>query len=128
MNDTRWFHDLTTDEAKQERRTLAQRLIAALGALCLVVLVLLAATWPTKANALPIAQTVTQDGQKIVLTDEECRLDAVKNLKHRATWTENGKVYEGCYGVHPAGVVLGYFADKTVVMIPVQTFTQVIGV
>lgn len=112
---------------KEERSAFREIASYVIGLLALVALGI-AVTWHTKANALPIAQTVTQDGQKIVLTDEECRLDAVKNLKHRATWTENGKVYEGCYGVHPAGVVLGYFADKTVVMIPVQTFTQVIGV
>lgn len=121
------YPEMSSSDAKAERGFL-RKVIAFLGAVCFFLLFALAATWPTKANALPIAQTVTQDGQKIVLTDEECRLDAVKNLKHRATWTENGKVYEGCYGVHPAGVVLGYFADKTVVMIPVQTFTQVIGV
>lgn len=121
------YPEMSSSDAKAERGFL-RKVIAVLGAICFFLLFALAATWPTKANALPIAQTVTQDGQKIVLTDEECRLDAVKNLKHRATWTENGKVYEGCYGVHPAGVVLGYFADKTVVMIPVQTFTQVIGV
>lgn len=121
------YPEMSSSDAKAERGFL-RKVIAFLGAVCFFLLFALAATWPTKAHALPIAQTVTQDGQKIVLTDEECRLDAVKNLKHRATWTENGKVYEGCYGVHPAGVVLGYFADKTVVMIPVQTFTQVIGV
>lgn len=121
------YPEMSSNDAKAERGFL-RKVIAVLGAVCFFLLFALAATWPTKANALPIAQTVTQDGQKIVLTDEECRLDAVKNLKHRATWTENGKVYEGCYWVHPAGVVLGYFADKTVVMIPVQTFTQVIGV
>lgn len=113
---------------KEERTSLAQRLIAGLGVVCLIVLIALAVTWPTKAHADVMAQTVTEDGQKIVLTNEPCKLEAVTNLKHRATWHEKGKVYEGCYGVHPAGVVLGYFADKTVVMIPVQVFTKVTGV
>jgi hypothetical protein len=50
MNDTNWFHDLTTDEAKEERATLAQRVIAALGVICLIVLVGLA----TNAHALQL--------------------------------------------------------------------------
>ena len=91
------------------------------------VLLIVATCWPMAIGAAPMAQTVTEDGAKIVLTDEDCKLEAVKNLKHRATWTEKGKVYEGCYGVHPAGVMLGYFADKTVVLIPLQVFTKVSG-
>lgn len=68
------------------------------------------------------------DGVKIVLTDEECRLPAVANLKRRATWTEKGKVYEGCYGGHPTfPIVMAYFADKTVVVLPAELFTKVAG-
>jgi hypothetical protein len=50
MNDTNWFHDLTTDEARQERATLAQRVIAVLGVICLFVLVGLA----TNAHAVQL--------------------------------------------------------------------------
>ena len=122
MNDTNWFHDLTTDEAKEERATLSQRVIAGLGVICLIVLVAVA----TSAHAAPMAEA-SEDGAKITLTDEACKLTAVSNLKHRATWQEKGKTYEGCYGVHPAGLVLAYFADKTVVVLSVQAFTKVSG-
>lgn len=125
MNDTRWFQDLTTDEAKEERATLAQRVIAFLGVVCLVVLVGLA----TNAYAGPMAQTIADDGAKIVLTDEPCQLKAISNLKYRATWTEkNGKLHEGCYAVHPYGVIVAYFSDKTVALMPLDVFTKVTGV
>jgi hypothetical protein len=48
--ETNWFHDLTNDEAKEERATLAQRLIAWLGVVCLIVLVGLA----TNAHAVQL--------------------------------------------------------------------------
>ena len=123
MNDTRWFHDLTTDESRQERATLAQRVIAWLGVLCLIVLIGLA----TDAYAGPMAQTVTNDGAKIVLTDEPCALKEVTNLKYRATWTEKGKVFQGCYAVHPFGVVVAYFTDGAVALMPIDAFTKVTG-
>lgn len=47
MSDQEWFYGLTTDEAKEERATLAQRVIAILGVICALVLVGLA----TNANA-----------------------------------------------------------------------------
>ena len=123
MNDTNWFHDLTTDEARQERATLAQRLIAALGVVCLIVLMGIA----TNAAAGPVFQAEVE-GVKIVLTDEDCKLPAVSNLKRRATWTEKGKTFEGCFGGHPAfPIVMAYFSDKTVVVLPIEMFTRVVG-
>lgn len=123
MNDTNWFHDLTTEESKQERATLAQRLIAVLGVLCFIVLVGIA----PNAYAGPVAQTVTEDGAKIVLTDDPCKMKEVSNLKYRATWTEKGKVFEGCYAVHPYGVIVTYFSDGAVALMPMDAFTKVSG-
>ena len=121
--DQDWFHDLTTEDSKQERATLAQRVIVVLGVICALVLVGLA----TNAHAIPLFQAEAE-GIKIVLTDEDCRLPAVSNLPKRATWHEKGKVFEGCFGAHPMfPVIMGYFADKTVVVLPVEMFTRVSG-
>jgi hypothetical protein len=116
---------------KQERATLREIVMAvynAIGILCLLFLFALAATWPTNANADPIYRA-TADGIVITLTNEDCKLPAVSNLKKRATWTEKGKTFEGCWGGHPAfPIVMGYFADKTVVVLPVEAFAPVTGV
>lgn len=71
---------------------------------------------------------VQQDGVKITLTDEPCRLrDAVKNLDRRAVWEEKNLKSEGCFGQHPAGIVMFYFEDKTVFILPAGAFTRVFG-
>jgi hypothetical protein len=62
MIEQNWFHDLTTDEARQERATLAQRVIAALGVVCLIVLVGLA----TNAYAAPVFKS-EHGGHPVVL-------------------------------------------------------------
>ena len=41
-------------DVREEQRTLAQRIIAGLGVVCLLVLILIAATWPTKAHAVQL--------------------------------------------------------------------------
>jgi hypothetical protein len=123
MDDTNWFNELTTEESKEERANLAQRLIAWLGVVCLIVLVGLAT-----AQAAPL-YSAEVEGVRIVLTDEDCKLPAVANLKKRATWTEKGKTFEGCFGLHPQyGVVIAYFSDKHVVLIDPQAFVRVTGV
>jgi tRNA G10 N-methylase Trm11 len=62
---------------------------------------------------------------RIVVYDEPCRLSEVSNLKYRVTWTENGKEIEGCIGPRPdIGYALAYFADKTVVPIPMDAFRR----
>lgn len=73
---------------------------------------LLAVIFPPKARA---------DGA-VQLLDEPCRLAAVINLPRRATWTEGGKVFEGCWGRHVQAphVILTYWEDKTVVPIMVD--------
>ena len=121
--ETSWFHDLTTDEAKKERATLAQRVIAFLGVVCLLVLVGIA----TDAHADPRFQVVA-DGAKVVLHDDKCAVAEVTNLPYKATWEEKGKVFQGCWGARPdAGVVMFYFDDKTVGIIPMQELTAVVG-
>ena len=111
---------------KEERGRIRNLVSWVVGALSLAVL-LIAATWPTKAHAIPVAEAAA-DGAKVTLTDEDCKLkDKVSNLPKRATWQERGKKFEGCYGVHPGGVVMAYFSDGAVVIIPVQMFTAVSG-
>lgn len=82
---------------------------------------------PKLVHASPLAQTVTAEGARIVVTDEECQLKEVTNLKYRVVWHEKGKVYEGCYAVHPYGLVVAYFSDKTVAVMPLDAFTKVTG-
>lgn len=56
----------------------------------------------------------------IELLFEPCRLThMITNLPRRATWTEDGKVTEGCWGPNPGapGVVTTFWEDKTVVPI-----------
>jgi hypothetical protein len=66
------------------------------------------------------------DNGKVVLFDDKCQLSEVTNLPFKAQWTENGKTTEGCWSPpHPqVGVILAYFADKTVVGLPAQIFKR----
>lgn len=77
--------------------------------------------FPPKAHAKVLAGAESQ-GIKVILTDEPCKLsDVVKNLPYRATWTERGKVFEGCWAAHPQlPIVMSYWSDHTVGIIPVQ--------
>lgn len=62
----------------------------------------------------------------VTLTDERCAMAAVANLPGRATWSEGGKIFEGCWGLMPeTGIVLAYFDDKSVVAIPAAAFRRV---
>ena len=114
---------LIEQQTKEERATLAQRVIAVLGVVCLIVLVGIA----TNAAAAPIYRAEAE-GVVITLYDEDCKLPEVSNLKKRATWKEKGKTYEGCAGQHPAyPIVMAYFSDKTVVVLPIDIFAPVTG-
>lgn len=67
-----------------------------------------------------------EGGIRIVVYTEDCSLKEVKNLPKRATWTENGKTIEGCVGLFgQIGLAMFYFADKTVVPVPMQLFEKV---
>lgn len=95
-------------------------------ALCSVAALLLAAALPAYGDN-PIAMVKVGD-VTVVLHKEPCNLPEVTNLKSRATWTENGVMTEGCYGVMPhVDVVAFYFTDKTVAVIPVQLFEKTAG-
>ena len=64
-----------------------------------------------------------------MLTDEPCTLKAVENLKHRSVWHEKGKRFEGCWAPHPGvGLVVSYWSDKTVAIIPIDAFVKVTGI
>jgi len=77
------------------------------------------------AQAAPLYKAFG-NGLQIVLTDEPCALKVVANLPKRATWTENGKTQEGCWGVSEVtGTVMAYWDDRTVTSIPTQIFVKV---
>jgi hypothetical protein len=112
---------------RKDERSFLRKVIAALGAVCLVVLLAVAVTWPTKAHAGPILKAEAE-GIVVTIYEEACQLKEVTNLPKRATWTEKGKTFEGCIGAHPQfPVLMGYFSDKTVVVLPVEMFTRVVG-
>jgi hypothetical protein len=67
-------------------------------------------------------------GITITLHDDKCALPAVANLGRKAVWVEGSKTFEGCWGGHPQyPVLLFYFADKTVVIVPVEMFKKLTG-
>jgi len=122
MEETNWFHDLTTDEAKEERFYLVSWLTRVM---VLIVALLIAVTWSTGALAAPIYRAEAE-GVVIILTDEDCKLPEVSNLKKRAVWKEGGQSFEGCWGSHPAfPLVVTYFSDRTVVVVPLEMFVPV---
>lgn len=84
--------------------------------------------YSAKALAEPMYRT-EQGGVVITLHSEKCALPEVSNLPNRATWEENGKTYEGCFGVQPAmrAVMLYFVTDRTVAVAPASIFTKVSG-
>lgn len=115
--------NMTSIEAKEERAFLRVWVGRVLALISLLILT----AWVTGAYAQPILQA-SADGVKVVIYEEPCKVDAVANLPKRATWHEKGKVYEGCMGAHPHfPVLMGYFVDKTVVILPVEMFSRVSG-
>lgn len=92
-------------------KTVYQCIAAIVAAIIVVALSLL--IFPPKARA--------EGGVgDIELLFEPCRLThMITNLPRRATWTEDGKVTEGCWGPNPGapGVVTTFWEDKTVVPI-----------
>ena len=81
--------------------------------------------FPLVSGAEPIAQS-EQGGVKIVLHNDKCALEAVMNLPFRATWTEGGKTTEGCVGLDiQLQLFRFYFADRTVLAIPMQYFGKI---
>jgi len=90
-----------------------QKLLAVVAALMLAAL-------PTQAA--PVA-AIVQDGITVTLYDEPCALAAVANLPYRATWHDPKRGhFEGCYTVQHHTIVVLYFDDRTVVVLPLQIF------
>ena len=83
-------------------------------------LVIVVCIFASAAMAKPIA-AASEGGLTITLTDEPCKLAAIANLQGRAIWREGGKDIEGCYGLQH-GLVAFYWADKTVVILPMGAF------
>lgn len=82
-------------------------------------------TLTSPADAAPIASSSGQ-GVTVVLTDEACALEAVGNLPARATWTEDGRLLEGCYAIFGV-LIVAYFEDRAVVLIPARSFQRATG-
>ncbi len=88
-------------------------------------LFILAALVAEYATAGAIA-TAQDSGAIVTFYTENCTLKEVTNLPSRAVWTENGKEIEGCYTVRPdAGLIVFYFADRTVGIVPLQALRRV---
>lgn len=115
-----------TDLNREDRNRL-RPIVGGIVAACAVIFVLYLFVLPLKARAAPIFQAEAE-GTTVILTDEDCRLPEVSNLKKRAIWVEKGVTIEGCYGGHPAyPLVVAYFADKTVVVMPADAFQRIKG-
>ena len=79
------------------------------------------------ALAAPVA-VAKQDGVTVTLYNEPCKLAAV-DLPHRATWVSEGKAFAGCAGLHAAfPIVVLYFADRSIAIVPVAVFAPLSGV
>lgn len=81
---------------------------------------------PALAFAKPVA-IAESDGIVITLTDERCAVAEVTNLPYRATWLENGKTVEGCWGVAHQ-IVMSYWTDKTVAILPAGAFNKALEI
>jgi hypothetical protein len=105
----------------------ALRIVLFLGVLLLFALFLV-----PRARAQPLFIGDFDSG-KVTLTDEPCGLKAVTNAPKRVTWREpGGKVVEGCYGLYTLkmtsgniDIIIGYFADLTLQVLPLSAFKVV---
>lgn len=76
------------------------------------------------AKAEPFARADADNGS-VTLHKAPCELKTITNLPYKAVWVEGNKTFEGCWANHPFGVVIAYFEDATVVLIPPQVFQPV---
>ena len=117
-----FFASLREEPAKHDRLVIANKVLFAL----VVGLFLAMAMAPVFAE--PVFQGQGQ-GVTITIYNEPCKLEAVSNLPFRATWEEKGKVTEGCIAPRPeVGVVVGYFADRSIALMPIEMFQRLTGV
>lgn len=114
-----YFHGLTTEPAKHDRLVLFNKLIFA------IVLGIALAMVVKLARAEPIAQAKAGNVVITVYNEKCTHQDAITNLPMRATWEENGKVYDGCVGAIPQlGVAMFWFTDKTMAVVPIEMFAK----
>lgn len=82
----------------------------------------------TSVYGEPVLETSEGD-VRVVLHTDQCALKEIVNLPYKAVWHENGKEVQGCWGPRPdAGVVVFYFADKTVALAPIQSFRRLTSI
>jgi hypothetical protein len=95
----------------------------------LLILAALLLLVPMPAKSEPQYRATVQ-GVVITLHSEKCELAEVSNLPRRATWLENGKTFEGCFGyVEQLQLLMFFFKDdKTVAGMPAGVFSRVTGV
>lgn len=76
------------------------------------------------ARSEPIESLAAPNGLSVVLHNDDCNLKhLITNLPHKAVHTdEKGVVTEGCWGPH-FGLVMLFYADKTVGAIPRNWFS-----
>ena len=79
------------------------------------------------AGAKALAQAQDSTGIRVVLHDTDCMMTtSITNLPKYAEWLEGSKKVKGCWAVDSnLGMVIIYFADKTVVVLPAQIFEAV---
>lgn len=102
MDDTPWFHDQTTEEAKAERATLREivvKVYTVIGALCVLFLIALAATWPTQAYAEEESVTMVAEvgTNRLFLFKDPCPLGGWFAKWKRAEWIWDGKPSAACW-------------------------------
>lgn len=92
----------------------------------LAALVLFAMLAP--AVAAPI-MSATVGGLSVLLFDDPCALEQVAGKQYRrAQWIEGGAIIEGCWGAVPlpnGPVVMFWFTDRTMAVLPAQLFQRV---
>lgn len=95
----------------------------------LIGLTLAGVLYASRAVAEPRLLAVDNNGIAITLYDDPCELKGeIANLPYKATWTENGKTFEGCWqGRDEARSVVAYFSDHTVALIPYSVFKRAVG-
>jgi len=80
---------------------------------------------PLPAKAKPVFQA-SQGNVVLMLHTEECAFQGTVALPLKATWTQDGKTVEGCWGPRAdLKVVLFYFpSDKSVFAVGMDHFTK----
>ena len=93
-----------------------------------IVILIYLSCWPAAVFSQPL-YSAEANGVRIVLTDEKCEMKEVANLPYKAIWTEKGQEFQGCWAARPdEGLVVGYFSDKTVALMPVYAFKKVLEI